>query len=596
MKNPQSNFAQQRQQTERKYQSMIEKISDAIISLDTDWCINYISKKAEQILDRPPGYLIGKNIWIEFPACAEQPIREAFDDAMSNQEYVYAEEYWPAGDLWLENHIYPSPDGLSIYFKDITQRKKKELDFNKLAHRNALLIQMTQNSFLLTDADLNVVDVNPAFCKTSGYSKEELLTMNVRDFDTELLSNEITSRLTKAREIGVIEFETKNRRKNGEILDVEVVLTEMEIDGKLFFASFGRDISERKRAEEQIINEKKLSDSIINSMPGIFYLYNEKGKFLRWNKNFETISGYNAEEISGMKPIDFFDDDEKQTVKSAVEKVFTTGGAEVEGHFLTKAGGKIPYYFNGRLTIIDGQPCLLGMGLDISKHKQSEEAIRVMEKEILKQKVQELKKISRAIIKTQETERNYLGGELHDNVNQILATTRMYLNVASKKDEKTRELIEFPLQLVDSAINEIRLLTAKNVAPLRNIDLKHLINLLIDNISKTTSLKLDFIYTITSEVINDELKLNVYRIIQEQLNNIIKHSGASQITISIKIKENCLCLRIADNGKGFDANKKREGTGLFNITNRVQSFNGDIVIESSQGNGCSLAIEIPYDL
>src|ERR1019366_432102 len=191
---------------------------------------------------------------------------------------------------WFDNHIYPSPNGVTIFFRDITEHKKKELKAVKLAKRNALILDMMQNSFLLTDAALNVVDVNPAFCKSIGYSRAELLKMNVTDFDVKLNANEIKKKLKKATEQGIIQFETKNKKKNGDVIDVEIVLAEMEIDGQFYFASFGRDISESKRAEDQIINEKKLSDSIINSLPGIFYLYDKNRKFLRWNKNFEIIS------------------------------------------------------------------------------------------------------------------------------------------------------------------------------------------------------------------------------------------------------------------------------------------------------------------
>jgi PAS domain S-box-containing protein len=596
MKNQLSNVMQKHQLLEKKYQSMIEKISDAFFLLDNDWCFCQISNPAAKFFKLPQEYLIGKNIWIEFPECADQPLRKAYEKALNTQEYIYAEENWAAGGLWLESHIYPSSDGLTVYFKDITRRKKKEIGFNKIAKRNALLLQMMQNSFLLTDEALNLVEVNPAFCKTIGYSREELLKMNVADFDPKLEQREINNRLNQARAIGVVEFETKNKKKNGEIIDVEVVLTEMEIDGIIYFASFGRDISERKRAEEQIINEKNLSDSFINSMPGIFYLYTKDGKFLRWNKNLETVSKFSAAEIAEKHPIDFFDVSEKKLLKKSIEKVFENGSAEVEANFLTKDKEKIPYYFNGRLTFIEGKPCLLGVGIDISKHKKADKAIRAMEKEILNQKVQEQKKISRAIIKTQEKERNYLGGELHDNVNQILATTRMYLNMASKKDAKYKNTLEYPLQLIDSAIHEIRLLTAKSVAPLRNIDLRHLINLLIDGIEKVTDINTVFVYGITTEKINDELKLNIYRIIQEQLNNIIKHAAASNVDIAINVNENILNILVSDDGKGFDSDKKRDGTGLYNIMNRIQSFNGEITIETSPGNGCILKVEIPFDI
>ena len=596
MKTKQFEAVKKLQHIEEIYRSMIGRISDGLISIDTEGYYTYVNNKAGQILNRKPGDLLGKNIWKEFPELLDQPFYKAYERAMNNQEYVYLEVYDRSVAKWIENHIYPSSNGVSVFFKDITERKKKESNFVKLAKRNALILDMMQYSFLLTDAELNVVDVNPAFCKTIGYTREEVLKMNVTDFDVKLSANEIKQNFKKTIESGIIQFETKNKKKNGIVIDVEVVLTEMEIDGQFYFASFGRDISESKKAEEQIINEKKLSDSVINSLPGIFYLYDKNRKFLRWNKNFEIISKYNSTEVAAMHPLDFFDDDEKELLKEKIETVFEKGIAEVEAHFFTKDKEKIPYYFNGKLTYIEGKPCLLGTGIDISERKKAVESIRSMEMEILNQKVQEQKKITRAILKAQETERNYIGRELHDNVNQILAGTKLYLSMGAKQDARVKNLIKYPLELIDSSINEIRLLTSKNVTPVRNINLKKLIQVLVDNLNKNTTIKMIFNYNITNEIIDDELKLNIYRIVQEQINNIVKHAAAINANISIEAVENVIRVLVTDDGKGFDINNKREGIGITNMLNRVESFNGKIDIESSPGNGCKIRIEIPYVL
>ena len=472
MKTKQFEAVKKLQHIEEIYRSMIGRISDGLISIDTEGYYTYVNNKAGQILNRKPGDLLGKNIWKEFPELLDQPFYKAYERAINSQEYIYLEVYDHSVARWIENHIYPSSNGVSVFFKDITERKKKESNFVKLAKRNALILDIMQYSFLLTDAELNVVDVNPAFCKTIGYTREEVLKMNVTDFDVKLSANEIKQNFKKTIESGIIQFETKNKKKNGVVIDVEVVLTEMEIDGQFYFASFGRDISESKKAEEQIINEKKLSDSVINSLPGIFYLYDKNRKLLRWNKNFEIISKYNSTEVAAMHPLDFFDDDEKELLKEKIETVFEKGIAEVEAHFFTKDKEKIPYYFNGKLTYIEGKPCLLGTGIDISERKKAVESIRSMEMEILNQKVQEQKKITRAILKAQETERNYIGRELHDNVNQILAGTKLYLSMGAKQDARVKNLIKYPLELIDSSINEIRLVTSKNVTPVRNINLK----------------------------------------------------------------------------------------------------------------------------
>ncbi|MEO8412895.1 MAG: PAS domain S-box protein [Ginsengibacter sp.] len=587
---------QKLQQNEENYRSMIERISDGFVSLDENCCYTYANSKAELIFRKPAGYLIGKNIWSEFPESGDKPFQTAYKAAMINQEYVYAEVYYELYNLWLENHIYPSPEGASVYFIDITESKKKADDFAKLAERNALILHTMQNSFLLTDADLNVIDVNPAFCEAIGYSRQDLLKMNVTDFDVQLSSDEIKRNLEIALQKGILYLETRNKRKDGVIIDVEVALTEMEIDGQVYFASFGRDISERKKADERIINEKKLSDSIINSLPGIFYLYNEHGKFLRWNKNFETVSMYSAAEIACMSPVDFFAEDEKEILKRAMDTVFKKGMAEVEAHFLTKDKEKIPYYFNGRLDHIEGRSCLIGMGIDISERIKAEESIRSMEQKILNQRVQEQKKISRAIIRAQETERSYIGRELHDNVNQILAATILYLKMAGKENAKMRKIVTHPLELLDNSINEIRSLSSKHVTPQKNINLKKLIQSLLDSLNKNTHIKTNFTYNIFDDIIDDELKLNIYRIVQEQVNNIIKHAACDNVSISAETGIRTIHIVVADDGKGFETNKKREGSGITNMINRVESFNGEIIIESSPGKGCQLGFKIPYSI
>ena len=138
-----------------------------------------------------------------------------------------------------------------------------------------------------------------------------------------------------------------------------------------------RDITEQKRIEEAVIKERDLSDSIINSLPGIFYLLDEKGKNLRWNKNFEKVTGYSAAEINQLHALDLFEADEKQILKEKIAEVFKSGRAEVETHLFTKTKEKIPYYLEGSRIIFEGNPCLIGVGTDITERRRSEEVLRL---------------------------------------------------------------------------------------------------------------------------------------------------------------------------------------------------------------------------
>jgi signal transduction histidine kinase len=105
--------------------------------------------------------------------------------------------------------------------------------------------------------------------------------------------------------------------------------------------------------------------------------------------------------------------------------------------------------------------------------------------------------------------------------------------------------------------------------------------------------KASLVYELGGQVIEDELKLNIYRIIQEQINNILKHAEASEVTIMINGTPEQIHVSIADNGKGFDIAQPRMGIGITNMINRVDSFNGEVVIESSIGKGCRVDVNIP---
>lgn len=154
--------------------------------------------------------------------------------------------------------------------------------------------------------------------------------------------------------------------------DREVALLQ-EAAGDISFAldNLARD-EERKRAEEAVRNEKIFSDAMIDSMPGVLYFYDENGRFLRWNKNFEIVSGYSAAEIERMSPLEFFRGDDKQILSERIAEVFETGAAFVEAPFVAKDGTATRYFFTGRRIVFEGRTCLVGMGIDVSERARAE--------------------------------------------------------------------------------------------------------------------------------------------------------------------------------------------------------------------------------
>jgi PAS domain S-box-containing protein len=146
-------------------------------------------------------------------------------------------------------------------------------------------------------------------------------------------------------------------------------------------------------------SERLFSATMIESMPGILYFYDERGRFLRWNRNFEIVSGYFAGEIARMHPLDFFSDEEKGPLQQRIAEVFEKGDSFIEASFVSKDGRATPYYLTGRRVVFNGQPCLVGMGVDISERKRAE--ARVAESE---QKYRELVEMANSIILRWDTD------------------------------------------------------------------------------------------------------------------------------------------------------------------------------------------------
>jgi len=161
--------------------------------------------------------------------------------------------------------------------------------------------------------------------------------------------------------------------------DKEIALL-AEAAGNISFSLENLEREEkRKEAELNAQNESLFSDMMIESMPGILYFYNHEGRFLRWNHNFQTVSGYSNKEITKMHPLDFFAPEEKSLVANKISEVFTQGQAFVEASLLSKDGEKTPYLFTGRNVTFKGSDCLVGMGIDISERKNAESMLNASE-------------------------------------------------------------------------------------------------------------------------------------------------------------------------------------------------------------------------
>ncbi|MDI5894952.1 PAS domain S-box protein [Flavobacterium algoritolerans] len=275
---------------------------------------------------------------------------------------------------------------LEIFEKEAL-RKKSEEDIFESEQRYHTLTEVSPVGIFRTDVTGYTTYVNPYWSRISGLSFKEAIGNGwftaVHEEDKKTLF-EGWENASNNQEISLSEY--RFVRPDGSIAWVmgQAIPEKNARNEIIGYIGTITDITERKIAEDLILKEKQLSETVINNLPGVFYLYDEFGKFVKWNKNFEDVTGYDEGDIAQMSPLDFFDKEEKEKVRIRIKTVLENSLKRVENkllgieiEFYTKVKNKIPYYINSLAIEYEGKKCILGMGLDLTQIKKAEEKIRI---------------------------------------------------------------------------------------------------------------------------------------------------------------------------------------------------------------------------
>ncbi|HWI93994.1 MAG TPA: PAS domain S-box protein [Flavisolibacter sp.] len=308
--------------------------------------------------------------------------------------------------------------------------------------------------------------------------------------------------------------------------------------------------------------------------------------FLTVNDEAIHHYGYSKEEFLSMTLLDIRPEDEKEQLLEWVAKRKSLGHLKRTSNHLKKNGEQIIVELSTHR--LEDSDTVLVVAQDITERK-------LLEEELLRNELEKQKAINQATIDSQEQERTEIGKELHDNVNQILTTTKLYLDLALTNKEMKDELISKSNKNIISVINEIRQLSRSLMDPtIGDLGLLDSINDLIENVNLTRRLHVSLVAEQQLELLlSKNNKLTIFRIIQEALNNAIKHARATTVEIFFKLYGDNIMLVIKDDGIGFEASSVKLGAGLKNIQNRVYLVNGTYTIQTSPGNGCKIIINFP---
>lgn len=441
------------------YRNLIEKIREGIIAVDKGWQIVYINKFAGELLRQSPDSLIGKNLWKEFPEAVGKTFYHAYHNALQLQKTVQVEDFSATLGKWIQASIYPSTNGLSVYFHDITEQKKAEIKARESENKYRVFLERVTDAFIALDKNYCYTYLNTKAGELIGKDPLKLIGKNVWEVFPDAVGSETYLAFQKAM---------KEQRP----------ITNLD-----YYAPLNL-----------------------------------------WQENYIYPS---SEGLS----------------------VFIK---------------------------------------DVSERKR-------LEKELLDQKVNQQRKITVTALEAQEKERNHIGQELHDNVNQILVSTKLILDYAKESNDTDEAILQKCINNLDRVIEENRKISHELVTPdLMKQSLVDELSNLIQPMLGASGIKATITVLKYHEGILDQpRKLTVYRIAQEQCTNILKYAKAKNVVVTLDTSNEEFTMNITDDGQGMQRTKTKKGIGLRNIEGRVSIFNGSMKIETKPGKGFTLQICLP---
>jgi PAS domain S-box-containing protein len=353
------------------------------------------------------------------------------------------------------------------------------------------------------------------------------------------------------------------------------------------------DITEEKNAQEEIlkVNER------------LYYTTKATSDYI-WDWNIEKGTIYRSEPFSQLTG--YFQNDMENDLNWLLEKIHIEDRQRVMQHINACLMSHNNYWHDEyRFRCADGSyKYLSDKGYIIYKNGNAVRAIgaiqdltekRKLEEELAQQQEKERLRINQAMIAGQEYERDEISKELHDNVNQILSSAMIMLTTARTNTDDQEFLIEKTSQYIDLAIQEIRKISKTlNSSIVKEVGLIDPVVDIIKNMQLARPMTVDFeCDPFLEDELSHDVQLMLYRIIQEQTNNIMRYAEAGYVKIAIELNADHLTLLIQDNGKGFDVTKQAKGIGLLNILNRAETLGGTLKIDSRPMEGCRLLVQIP---
>ena len=477
--------------------------------------------------------------------------------------------------------------------QEITARKELEVVTRESEDRYRDLVEHSTDLICTHDLEGRLLSVNELPAKLLGYSREELLNKPMRDFLLPDARAQFDQSLLDIQKHGFVKGLMVVLTKTGERRIWEYHNT-LRTDGVTapVVRGIAHDITDQRRVEKALrLSEEKFSKAFRCSPTILWISTLQEGRVLEVNEAFERHSGYTRDEIVGHTKLElglWFDLRERETLTDIVRRQGNARDQEVR--FRTKSGQVVVILLSVESVELHGQQCLLTVGQDITERKRAEE---------------ELRHLSGQLLRLQDEERRRIARDLHDSTGQdlvALATMLGQLLRASipSREQKSRKLLSECKALADQCIREVRTLSYLLHPPiLDEAGLADAIRDYVKGFTKRSGIQVELELSPRLGRMTRDVELALFRVVQESLTNIHRHSGSPQAKIRIDCNSN-LALEISDLGPGASASAtggKEEhrldvGVGIPSMQERVKLIGGRLQVDFG-ADGTTVHVTIP---
>ncbi len=595
------------QENERKFRMLVETMNEGLCGCNEYGGITYVNEKLCRMLEYPREELVGRSLAGLFDEPSRSLIEDRIRSGRSGETTTCEIEYaWKDG----RGHaaivsVSPVLDetgtfaGAIAVLTDITDLKKTERMLKVSEEKYRLIFEHSPLGIMRFDHEGIITDCNEKLVEICGSSKEALVGFSLFDSVKDPDMQKAIRECITGRE-GLYEgcYESVTGGKTTPVkVNFSPILTE---DGtRLGGMGLFEDITERWRAEEELRASEERLKLLFEYAPDAYYLTDLHGNIVDGNQSAEAVTGYDRKDLVGQNIL------EMDLLRSdQVSKALNTLKANAKGHptgpdeftFFRKNGEAIILEIRSFPTRIGDRTLVLSIARDITSRKKAEEALIQSEKK--------LRHLSARLLKAEEDERKRISRELHDSIGSSLTAVKFYVEhmlLQTRPDSVFFQPLTNLVSVVEHAIEESRrIMTDLRPSMLDDLGIVSTLDWYCREFMKIHShIHIEKQVYVDEEVIPEPLKIVVFRIVQEALNNVAKHSGAEYVELAVVKTGEILELTVEDNGTGFHAGNAingdthLKGLGLTSMKERVELSQGRFMLESAPGRGTTIRASWP---